>query len=72
MTWFIHMVMAIGSIKFATDELVSDFINGGYDFSILRDSSRVYDAKYGFCQFFSTEKYIEGGLENENFESLWV
>ena len=52
---------------FATDELVSDFINGGYDFSILKDSSRVYDAKYGFCQFFSTEKYIEGGLENENF-----
>ena len=29
---------------FATDELVSEFINGGYDFSILRESSRVYDA----------------------------
>ena len=52
---------------FATDELVSEFINGDYDLSILRKKSKVYDAKYGFCQFFSTQKYIEGGLENEGF-----
>jgi hypothetical protein len=52
---------------FATDELVSEFINGDYDLSILRKRFRPYDAKYGFCQFFSTQKYIEGGLENENF-----
>ena len=52
---------------FATDELVSEFINEDYDLSVLRKRSRVYDAKYGFCQFFSTKKYIEGGLENENF-----
>ena len=52
---------------FATDELVSEFINGDYDLSILRTKSRVYDAKYGFCQAFATKKYIEGGLENENF-----
>ena len=29
--------------------------------------STKYDAKYGFCQFFNREVYIEGGLENENF-----
>ena len=52
---------------FATDELVSEFINGDYDLSILRTKSRVYDAKYGFCQAFATKKYIQGGLENENF-----
>ena len=52
---------------FATDELVSEFINDDYDLSILRTKSRVYDAKYGFCQAFATKKYIEGGLENENF-----
>ena len=52
---------------FADDELVSEFINGDYNFDILMKKSKVYDAKYGFCQFFSTEKYIEGGLENENF-----
>ena len=24
-------------------------------------------SKYGFCQFFNRDIYIEGGLENENF-----
>ena len=52
---------------FTDDDLVSRFINNDYDLNILREQSRVYDAKYGFCQFYSTEKYIEGGLENENF-----
>jgi len=52
---------------FADDELVSNFINGDYNLSILHEKSKVYDAKYGFCQFFSREKYIEGGLENEHF-----
>ena len=52
---------------FADDELVSNFINGDYNLSILHDKSKVYDAKYGFCQFFNREKYIEGGLENEHF-----
>ena len=50
---------------FTDDDLVSRFINNDYDLNILREQSRVYDAKYGFCQFYSTEKYIEGGLENE-------
>lgn len=52
---------------FTDDDLVSRFINGDYNFEILKEQSKVYDAKYGFCQFYSTEKYIEGGLENENF-----
>ncbi len=52
---------------FTDDDLVSRFINNDYDLSILLEQSKVYDAKYGFCQFYSTEKYIEGGLENENF-----
>jgi len=52
---------------FADDELVSNFINGDYNLSILHDKSKIYDAKYGFCQFFNREKYIEGGLENEHF-----
>ena len=52
---------------FADDELVSNFINADYDLSELKKKSRVYDAKYGFCQFFNREKYIEGGLENEHF-----
>jgi len=52
---------------FADDDLVSRFINDKYDFSVLREKSKVYDAKYGFCQFFNREKYIEGGLENEHF-----
>ena len=44
---------------FATDELVSEFINGDYDLSILRKRSKVYDAKYGFCQFFSTKNILK-------------
>jgi len=52
---------------FTDDDLVSRFINNDYDLSILLEKSKVYDAKYGFCQFYSTEKYIQGGLENENF-----
>ena len=52
---------------FADDELVSNFINADYNLSELKKKSKVYDAKYGFCQFFNREKYIEGGLENENF-----
>ena len=52
---------------FADDDLVSRFINEEYKLSVLREKSKVYDAKYGFCQFFNRQKYIEGGLENEHF-----
>ena len=51
----------------ADDELVSEFLSNDFDFSILEKKSTKYDAKYGFCQFFNREVYIEGGLENENF-----
>ena len=52
----------------ADDELVSEFLNDDdYNLSILEKKSTKYDAKYGFCQFFNREVYIEGGLENENF-----
>tara|TARA_B100001094_G_scaffold322233_1_gene371201 strand:- start:166 stop:1002 length:837 start_codon:yes stop_codon:yes gene_type:complete len=51
----------------ADDELVSEFLTEEFDFSILRKKSTKYDAKYGFCQFFNRDVYIEGGLENENF-----
>jgi hypothetical protein len=51
----------------ADDELVSEFLSNDFDFSILEKKSTKYDAKYGFCQFFNREVYIEGGMENENF-----
>ena len=51
----------------ADDDLVSEFLSNDFDFSILEKKSTKYDAKYGFCQFFNREVYIEGGLENENF-----
>lgn len=52
---------------FADDNLVSEFLNNDFDFSILEKKSKDYDAKYGFCQFFNRDVYIEGGMENENF-----
>lgn len=52
----------------ADDEIVSEFLNDeNFDLSILEKNSTKYDAKYGFCQFFNREVYIEGGMENENF-----
>ena len=56
----------------ADDELVSEFLNDDdYNLSILEKKSTKYDAKYGFCQFFNREVYIEGGLENENFVKIY-
>lgn len=52
---------------FADDELVTNFLTQDFDFTYLERKSKVYDAKYGFCQFFSKKSYVEGGLENENF-----
>jgi len=52
---------------FADDNLVSEFLTKDFDFKILRKKSKVYMSKYGFCQFFNRDVYIEGGLENENF-----
>lgn len=52
---------------FATDDLVSDFLNNDFDLKVLETKSKNYYSKYGFCQFFNRDVYIEGGLENENF-----
>ena len=52
---------------FADDQIVTDFLVNGFDFSVLKKRSKQFDAKYGFVQFFNRNVYIEGGLENENF-----
>jgi len=52
---------------FADDELVSEFLSNDFDFKILLKKSKTYMSKYGFCQFFNRDAYIEGGMENENF-----
>jgi len=54
---------------FTTDELVSEFINSNFDFSILEKSSDIYRSEFGHVQFFKTKSYIDGGMENENFIS---
>jgi len=51
---------------YASDEEVSEFINGEFDFELFKNW-RAYDAKYGFVQFFNTETYKELGGENEGF-----
>jgi hypothetical protein len=50
-----------------TDEIVSDFLNGDFDFSILDKTSQVSSSDFGWVQFFNRFSYIEGGMENENF-----
>ena len=52
---------------FADDELVTEFLTNNFNIKILNKKSKVYMSKYGFCQFFNRDIYIEGGLENENF-----
>ena len=52
---------------FADDELVTEFLTNDFKMNILNKKSKVYMSKYGFCQFFNRDVYIEGGLENENF-----
>lgn len=53
---------------FADDEIVTDFLNEDFDFSILEKKINVYDAQYGHVQFFNRQSYIDGGMENENFK----
>lgn len=50
-----------------TDEIVSDFLNEDFDFSILDKKSQVSTSDFGWVQFFNRSVYIEGGMENENF-----
>lgn len=52
---------------FADDDIVTQFLVNDFNFEFLLKKSKKYDAKYGFCQFFNRNVYIEGGMENENF-----
>jgi hypothetical protein len=54
---------------YANDELVSDFLNNNFDFSILETGEKVYMSQFGHVQFVKTKSYIEAGMENENFIS---
>lgn len=50
-----------------TDEIVSEFLNEDFDFSILDKNSQISSSDFGWVQFFNRSAYIEGGMENENF-----
>ena len=49
------------------DEIVSDFLNTDFDFSIFEKHSQISTSDFGWAQFFKRSVYIEGGMENENF-----
>lgn len=49
------------------DEIVSDFLNEDFNFSILDNSSQISSSDFGWVQFFNRSVYFEGGMENENF-----
>jgi hypothetical protein len=49
------------------DEIVSDFLNNDFDFSILENNSQISSSDFGWVQFFNRSVYLEGGMENENF-----
>lgn len=52
---------------FADDDLVSEFLNNNFDFSILEKKNNIYSSDFGHVQFFNRKSYIGGGMENENF-----
>ena len=52
---------------YATDELVTDFLNNDFDFSILEKKLNIWTSDFGWVQFFNRQVYIDGGMENENF-----
>ena len=52
---------------YATDDLVNEFLNNGFDFSVLENKSNTHTSDFGWVQFFNRKVYIEGGMENENF-----
>ena len=51
----------------ADDELVSEFLNNDFDFSILDKKSNIWTSDFGWIQFFNRQVYFDGGMENENF-----
>lgn len=52
---------------YATDELVSEFLNSNFDFEVLEKKSSISTSDFGWVQFFNRDVYFEGGMENENF-----
>jgi hypothetical protein len=52
---------------YADDQLVSEFLNNEFDFSILEKKSNIWTSDFGWVQFFNRQVYIDGGMENENF-----
>lgn len=52
---------------FADDEDVSEFLSNDFNFDILDNKSKIYDAQYGHVQFVDRKSYIDAGMENENF-----
>ena len=49
------------------DDIVSEFLNEDFNFSILDKNSQVSSSDFGWVQFFKRSSYFEGGMENENF-----
>ena len=49
------------------DAIVTDFLVNGFRIELLDENARLNDARFGFCQFFDREVYINGGGENEKF-----
>ena len=52
---------------FTDDTLVSNFLSE-FDFSIFDSVSATARTQWGHVQFFKTSSYIQGGMENENFQ----
>ena len=52
---------------FIKDEDVTRFINSNFNFGAFQGKANLYDAKFGFCQFFDTKEYRRLGAENEGF-----
>ena len=54
-------------IKEYLGEDVSEFLSNDFNFDILDNKSKIYDAQYGHVQFVDRKSYIDAGMENENF-----
>jgi hypothetical protein len=52
----------------ASDEVVSHFLETN-DYEYLKNHSKIHDSDFGWVQFFDTDTYIKGGMENENFKA---
>lgn len=49
------------------DEDCTRFINSNFNFNAFQQHATLYDAKFGFVQFFDTKEYLRLGGENEGF-----